>query len=311
MTTKRYRNQAVKHCFRYKICYTDSFYDDKCQEIYGAECVPVGPTYTCGCKDGYVSHGAFCHAEVTIDTHLLMSFNPMRTSWILSQAQCIIEGGSLAYFHPSQLPRLMMHIRNALTTIIEKDSIGSVWLGARTNKTGSLNWITSNRSVAGDSQSREHSGHLCLATSLRSKLEWYHCGDWKLPGLCEKTSEARESLKENSHLCDEGFMKNGSRCQDVNECALDIHQCSQFSNCVNTEGSYECQCKGGFFNDGKFECFQMLSSELRLFSSTSTADSCFEAEERCEWAGGRLASFDNDIARNLLNDYATSFSIKT
>ena len=37
---------------------------------------------------------------------------------------------------------------------------------------------------------------------------------------------------------------------DVNECKLKISNCHEHADCMNTEGSYECQCKDGYQGNG-------------------------------------------------------------
>ena len=37
---------------------------------------------------------------------------------------------------------------------------------------------------------------------------------------------------------------------DINECLEGKHGCQDNSDCVNTEGSYNCECREGFFKDG-------------------------------------------------------------
>ena len=32
---------------------------------------------------------------------------------------------------------------------------------------------------------------------------------------------------------------------DINEC-YEVHTCSERANCINTDGSYKCQCKQGY-----------------------------------------------------------------
>ena len=41
--------------------------------------------------------------------------------------------------------------------------------------------------------------------------------------------------------------------EDTDECAAESHECSAFQSCVNTVGSYECNCAPGFRNNG-VEC---------------------------------------------------------
>ena len=37
---------------------------------------------------------------------------------------------------------------------------------------------------------------------------------------------------------------------DIDECEIGKHNCHVNANCFDTPGSYECQCKEGFFGDG-------------------------------------------------------------
>jgi len=39
---------------------------------------------------------------------------------------------------------------------------------------------------------------------------------------------------------------------DINEC--ETVSCHEKAQCVNTDGSYECQCKLGYSGDGKTSC---------------------------------------------------------
>lgn len=50
--------------------------------------------------------------------------------------------------------------------------------------------------------------------------------------------------------CAEGYERVDGECVDVDECAKDKHDCPENTECVNTEGSYECKCTKGFFHDG-------------------------------------------------------------
>ena len=51
---------------------------------------------------------------------------------------------------------------------------------------------------------------------------------------------------------------------DIDECALGKDDCDANAGCVNTEGSYECNCNPGYFRDGllcKSKVFHMLLTE--------------------------------------------------
>ena len=41
---------------------------------------------------------------------------------------------------------------------------------------------------------------------------------------------------------------------DINECNDTTHMCSDNATCINTAGSYECECFDGFIGNG-FNCF--------------------------------------------------------
>ena len=46
-------------------------------------------------------------------------------------------------------------------------------------------------------------------------------------------------------------MLNG-RCVDIDECEINIHECSFDADCINTSGSYKCNCKPGFMKNGEY-----------------------------------------------------------
>lgn len=46
--------------------------------------------------------------------------------------------------------------------------------------------------------------------------------------------------------------KQETKAQDINECSRDLHSCdTEKKQCVNTVGSYKCECKAGYQGDGK------------------------------------------------------------
>ena len=47
-------------------------------------------------------------------------------------------------------------------------------------------------------------------------------------------------------MCNPGFKGNGTSCNDVDECGLGTYHCPSWSQCINTVGSYTCECKHGF-----------------------------------------------------------------
>lgn len=47
------------------------------------------------------------------------------------------------------------------------------------------------------------------------------------------------------------------RCEDIDECREGIARCSSNSQCVNTEGSYECTCSRGYSRNETYGCLQV------------------------------------------------------
>ena len=56
--------------------------------------------------------------------------------------------------------------------------------------------------------------------------------------------------------CAQGYepdLKNAKLCVDMNEClSKNINECQKNTACVNTVGSYRCDCLDGFEGDGMF-----------------------------------------------------------
>ncbi|KAM9394479.1 adhesion G protein-coupled receptor E5-like [Pholidichthys leucotaenia] len=86
--------------------------------------------------------------------------------------------------------------------------------------------------------------------------------------------------------CPQGFakQKNGS-CEDDNECEED--RCPSNANCMNTYGSFYCQCNDGFLSPEKTVNVSPFS-QCEVFSSEIDVDECQE-ENRC----GKNASCTN------------------
>ena len=50
--------------------------------------------------------------------------------------------------------------------------------------------------------------------------------------------------------CQEGFQRNGNKCENINECEVQ-NPCSskQHSTCRDNDGSFECECDPGYESD--------------------------------------------------------------
>ena len=50
--------------------------------------------------------------------------------------------------------------------------------------------------------------------------------------------------------CNPGFIGDGRRCTDVNECTAGTHNCHSQATCSNTVGSFTCACNSEYVGDG-------------------------------------------------------------
>merc|ERR1711933_3315 len=52
--------------------------------------------------------------------------------------------------------------------------------------------------------------------------------------------------------CEEGYKQDGENCVDIDEgdeSEARLHHCGWSTHCVNTEGSYDCECDAGYEYD--------------------------------------------------------------
>lgn len=94
--------------------------------------------------------------------------------------------------------------------------------------------------------------------------------------------------------CFDGFLGDGLECEDIDECAdSQVHDCPVDSLCVNTPGSFRCECPPGMIDvnrDGK-ECVGVKAVALgRDHTCALTADSVFTDEWDIETVLGSLTS---------------------
>jgi thrombospondin 2/3/4/5 len=58
-----------------------------------------------------------------------------------------------------------------------------------------------------------------------------------------------------NHAVEGNFQRQ--RCDDIDECREGIARCGANSQCVNTDGSYECTCSRGFAKNATYGCIQV------------------------------------------------------
>uniref|UniRef100_A0A0N5CC07 BPTI/Kunitz inhibitor domain-containing protein n=1 Tax=Strongyloides papillosus TaxID=174720 RepID=A0A0N5CC07_STREA len=90
--------------------------------------------------------------------------------------------------------------------------------------------------------------------------------------ICKKCDTFAGECRDNKCYCKEGYQGNGFKCRDIDECSdisnmIDV-QCPPNSYCVNTIGSYKCECNPGYggiagnCTKAKDVCYQPFDKSL-------------------------------------------------
>uniref|UniRef100_A0A1I7YRE8 BPTI/Kunitz inhibitor domain-containing protein n=1 Tax=Steinernema glaseri TaxID=37863 RepID=A0A1I7YRE8_9BILA len=67
---------------------------------------------------------------------------------------------------------------------------------------------------------------------------------------CASCHRTHAKCVNGSCQCLPGFLGNGQQCLDIDECAQDPGLCHEKAYCMNTEGSYYCECQLGYAGSG-------------------------------------------------------------
>ncbi|PFX12944.1 Angiopoietin-related protein 3 [Stylophora pistillata] len=68
---------------------------------------------------------------------------------------------------------------------------------------------------------------------------------------CSENANCTNTEGSYNCSCNPGFSGDGHKCEDIDECAHNTHNCSRNNaTCTNTEGSHNCSCDPGFTGDG-------------------------------------------------------------
>ncbi|KAK2843405.1 hypothetical protein Q7C36_011620 [Tachysurus vachellii] len=78
----------------------------------------------------------------------------------------------------------------------------------------------------------------------------------KNPEHCEYLCDSESCPRCPKCKCPKGFLKDETRCTDLDECTSNYHNCEQ--KCMNTIGSYKCSCDEGFKLVNKSKCVGLM-----------------------------------------------------
>ncbi|XP_077925651.1 bone morphogenetic protein 1 isoform X3 [Halichoerus grypus] len=118
-----------------------------------------------------------------------------------------------------------------------------------------------------------------------SKLHGKFCGSEKPEVITSQYNNMRVEFKSDNTVSKKGFKAHFF--SDKDECSKDNGGCQQ--DCVNTFGSYECQCRSGFvLHDNKHDCKE-AGCDHKVTSTSGTITSPnwpdkYPSKKECTWA---------------------------
>jgi hypothetical protein len=83
--------------------------------------------------------------------------------------------------------------------------------------------------------------HTCQAPATCTDLD----GDFRCDCLPPFVGDGAYGCR-----CPDGYEPYGYGCRDIDECLLRTDRCSDFADCINQPGDYDCTCKPGYTGDG-------------------------------------------------------------
>ena len=82
------------------------------------------------------------------------------------------------------------------------------------------------------------------------------------------------SIFPTDYRCKSGFSLLFQKCTDIDECGQTIDWCGDLS-CINTIGSYSCQCRSGFETTEVFNFeYQRIETECRDIDECTKRNAC-------------------------------------
>jgi hypothetical protein len=108
-----------------------------------------------------------------------------------------------------------------------------------------------------------------------------YCSNTEGSFTCKcKSGYEGDGVTECKSSCKDGFKPStmDGTCIDVNECAVNTHDCHALATCSNMQGSFTCKCKNGYEGDGKTKCD--CKSGFYYFKGDNKQDAgCYDIDE--------------------------------
>ncbi|XP_052809635.1 fibrillin-1-like, partial [Mya arenaria] len=137
-------------------------------------------------------------------------------------------------------------------------------------------------------------------TDRQSCIVVSKCNDTE-KSLCQNNSQCVKQGNDSKCYCKKGFStKENNECIDINECDGKSYPCDHF--CKNTQGSYDCMCKDGYFlKEDKRSCEECKQG---YFGSNCTSKCLCEMENTasCDTLNGNCYCLNGWAGHNCTLD---------
>ncbi|XP_071976711.1 uromodulin-like isoform X2 [Engystomops pustulosus] len=125
-----------------------------------------------------------------------------------------------------------------------------------------------------------------------------HCSECHSNATCEEYLDIKECS------CNEGFIGDGFACSDIDECAYHwSNNCSHI--CVNTIGSYICECPKGYYKNTDNNCVDIDECSDPTFYRCQSRAHCLgnDGDSSCscksDWTGDMVHCGDEECATSI------------
>ena len=252
---------------------------DECKEgshncSINSKCVDLPGEYKCVCTSGWTGNGYNCTDvnECELNTHSCSENEDCVNTE--GNYTCICKQGWRAMMNASSPEILGKFTLNASSLCVDVDECAEGIHNCSAYK-GEPNAICSNTI----------GGFKCTCTR-GWQGDGFHCTDideCANDTICGVNQLCRNVPGNYSCSCKEGWTSSGrenSKCQDLDECTLGLHDCDTFATCTNTNGSFTCECLQGFEDKGRV-CTEYHCSNHTYNTSKANANATSQSLCAC------------------------------